>query len=96
MLQKNEVILVMSVAALAYGIIPQATAPHTPADLAVSVPTQSRCDIKGNVSYTSGKRIYHVPGQEDYESTRISEARGERWFCSEAEAEAAGWRKASR
>ena len=34
--------------------------------------------IKGNIS-SSGERIYHAP---------------ERWFCTEQEAIAAGWRKA--
>ncbi|MYG26981.1 MAG: thermonuclease family protein [Boseongicola sp. SB0677_bin_26] len=53
------------------------------------------CAIKGNVS-SSGERIYHVPGQSRYDATRISEAKGERWFCSEAEARAAGWRRARR
>ena len=52
------------------------------------------CAIKGNIS--SGGRIYHVPGQENYAVTRISTAKGERWFCSEAEARAAGWRAARR
>jgi len=50
------------------------------------------CNIKGNVS-TQGERIYHVPGQRYYDQTRISAAHGERWFCSEAEARAAGWRR---
>jgi endonuclease YncB( thermonuclease family) len=54
----------------------------------------SNCTIKGNVSLSSGERIYHVPGQEFYSKTRISPTKGERWFCSEAEARAAGWRKA--
>ena len=53
------------------------------------------CCIKGNVS-CSGERIYHVPGQEHYERTRISEGQGERWFCTESEARAAGWRRAKR
>jgi hypothetical protein len=57
---------------------------------------ESDCDIKGNVSYNKGQRIYHMPGQEDYDETRISPNRGERWFCSEAEARAAGWKKATR
>jgi endonuclease YncB( thermonuclease family) len=48
------------------------------------------CRIKGNIS-RKGRRIYHLPGQQDYEKTRITESRGERWFCSEAEAQAAGW-----
>lgn len=50
------------------------------------------CRIKGNI--TANGRIYHLPGQEFYDKTRISAARGERWFCREAEARAAGWRKA--
>ena len=54
----------------------------------------SGCAIKGNVSINSGERIYHVPGQEFYDETRISFRHGERWFCSEAEARQAGWRKA--
>ena len=55
-----------------------------------------RCNIKGNVSYNRGRRIYHMPGDRDYARTRISRSRGERWFCSEAEARAAGWRRAGR
>jgi endonuclease YncB( thermonuclease family) len=50
------------------------------------------CTIKGNIS-SNGNRIYHVPGQRFYAETRISTAKGERWFCSEAEARAAGWRR---
>lgn len=54
------------------------------------------CNIKGNISINSGTRIFHVPGQYDYDSTRIRTDYGERWFCSEADAQSAGWRKASR
>ena len=50
------------------------------------------CVIKGNIS-RSGERIYHLPFQDHYDRTRISEEAGERWFCSEAEALAAGWRR---
>ncbi len=53
------------------------------------------CAIKGNIS-AKGARIYHSPGQRDYNKTRISKTKGERWFCSVAEAEAAGWRAARR
>lgn len=52
----------------------------------------SGCVIKGNIS-SSGEKIYHSPGQRYYEKTKIEEATGERWFCSELEAESAGWRK---
>lgn len=52
------------------------------------------CAIKGNVS--ANGRIYHAPGQEHHERTRIDVSDGERWFCSPEEAEAAGWRPARR
>ena len=48
------------------------------------------CAIKGNIS--DNGRVYHVPGSRSYGRTRIDLARGERWFCTIAEAEAAGWR----
>ena len=51
------------------------------------------CRIKGNIN-DRGVKIYHLPGSEHYADTRIDTARGERWFCSEAEAQAAGWRRA--
>lgn len=53
------------------------------------------CAIKGNIS-SGGERIYHVPGGEYYSRTKISPSKGERWFCSEAEARAAGWRRSKR
>jgi endonuclease YncB( thermonuclease family) len=49
------------------------------------------CDIKGNIS-SNGNRIYHLSGTTWYSRTKINEAKGERWFCSEEEARAAGWR----
>jgi endonuclease YncB( thermonuclease family) len=48
--------------------------------------------IKGNISKPSGERIYHVPGSSSYDETRIDEADGERWFCTEDDARRAGWR----
>ena len=62
----------------------------------VAARDRGTCNIKGNISHNSGKRIYHMPGDRDYERTRISTSRGERYFCSEAEARAAGWRRAGR
>lgn len=53
------------------------------------------CVIKGNIN-GRGDRIYHRPGDESYEQTRIDTSRGERWFCSAAQAEQAGWRAARR
>lgn len=56
----------------------------------------SDCNIKGNISIDTGERIYHVPGQMFYDQTKIRSEYGERWFCSEADARAAGWRKSRR
>ena len=53
------------------------------------------CRIKGNLS-RKGTRIYHVPGGQYYDRTRIDTTRGERWFCSEAAARNAGWRRSRR
>jgi endonuclease YncB( thermonuclease family) len=49
------------------------------------------CYIKGNVN-ARGDKIYHTPGSASYEETVIDEGRDERWFCTETEARAAGWR----
>jgi len=52
------------------------------------------CSIKGNVSPNTGERIYHAPGQSYYAETRVKLFSNERWFCTEAEAVAAGFRRA--
>ena len=49
--------------------------------------------IKGNISQSTGEKIYHVPGGDFYDKTVIDEGAGERWFCTEQEAVAAGWRR---
>ena len=61
--------------------------------IAVQETPKSDCGIKGNIS-TAGEKIYHLPGCGSYAKTQIDEKRGERWFCSEKEAQEAGWRKA--
>ena len=40
----------------------------------------------------SGERVYHTSDSPWYERTEIDTEAGERWFCTEREAEAAGWR----
>jgi hypothetical protein len=55
----------------------------------------AECVIKGNVN-RKGERIYHLPGQLNYAQINMTKGLGERWFCTEAEADAAGWRKAVR
>lgn len=55
------------------------------------LPPDPACAIKGNIN-GAGDRIYHLPGASGYEETVIRVEQGERWFCTEEEAIAAGWR----
>ena len=69
----------------------QASQP-VPAPSKAGLPTTpGECLIKGNIS-SKGERIYHVPRGRWYGHTKIDTGKGERWFCTEAEARAAGWR----
>ena len=72
---------------------PTAMRPAATAAPAAPVKPSGSCVIKGNIS-SSGEKIYHVPGGGSYDVTVITASKGERWFCSEQAAEAAGWRKA--
>lgn len=68
------------------------------AQLASAVPADApnpKCLIKGNIS-AKGEKIYHLPGGAMYAKTDVKPARGERWFCTPQEAEAAGWRASKR
>jgi micrococcal nuclease len=56
--------------------------------------TSTGCTIKGNISTKNDEKIYHVVGCGSYNKTVIDESKGERWFCTEQEAQDAGWRKA--
>lgn len=56
-------------------------------------PPVAGCTIKGNVN-RQGDRIYFLPGNSAYWKVKMDKGTGERWFCSEQEAVAAGWRKA--
>lgn len=58
-------------------------------------PLPEPCLIAGNIN-KHGVRIYHLPGMAHYNQVVINPQRGERWFCSVEEAEAAGWRPAQR
>lgn len=48
------------------------------------------CAIKGNV--TENGHIYHMPWSPWYGKVKVEPAKGEQWFCSEAEAQSAGFR----
>ena len=51
----------------------------------------TKCDIKGNIS-KNGNKIYHTPQDKSYSYVEINTGSGEKWFCSETEAQLAGWR----
>jgi micrococcal nuclease len=51
--------------------------------------------IKGNVEARTGERIYHVPGGFYYSTIAVEESSGDRWFCTEQDAVAAGWKKST-
>jgi hypothetical protein len=67
---------------------------HTPRQVAVkpsrhaSARSNGNCNIKGNRN-RKGQWIYHLPGMPYYDQTRAEEM-----FCTEAEAQAAGYRRA--
>lgn len=52
------------------------------------------CPIKGQVS--AGGKTYVLPWSPDYPRIPVRTAKGERWFCSEQEAQTAGWKPAER
>lgn len=52
------------------------------------------CPIKGQV--VGGDRVYVLPWSSQYERVRVQHKSGGRWFCSEQEARAAGWRSNER
>lgn len=51
------------------------------------------CQIKGNLDRLD-KRWYHLPSFRHYETTEINLEHGDRWFCTEEDAQAAGFEKA--
>ena len=49
--------------------------------------------IKGNVDSRTKERTYHVPGGFFFSTTEVTESEGDRLFCTEEEASAAGFKK---
>ncbi|PZO41928.1 MAG: DNA-binding protein [Pseudanabaena frigida] len=64
--------------------------------ISVAINSVRGCNIKGNISASTGIKLYHLPNMEDYATTNIDASKGEKWFCSESEAIANGWSKAPR
>jgi len=56
-------------------------------------PPDPNCIIKGNISIKG--RIYFMPDSALYEQVKINLGRGEKYFCTEGEAQDAGFRKSA-
>jgi micrococcal nuclease len=56
-----------------------------------SQPADPSCDIKGNISEKAYGKNYFLPGCPNYNRVKIDTRKGEAFFCSEAEAKAAGF-----
>lgn len=54
-------------------------------------PEKKGCDIKGN--NRRGEKLYSFPGCSTYVNTSVDKDLGDEWFCDEAEAEKAGYKK---
>lgn len=52
------------------------------------------CKIKANIDEDTLKKAYHLPDCRDYDRVKIDRDRAEKFFCSEKEAQAAGFAKA--
>jgi hypothetical protein len=74
-------------------VAPPANSPQEPSKRGQLTYQAPGCNIKGNVAFDNGERIYHVPGGKYYNSTVIDARYGERWFCNEQDAVNNGWRK---
>lgn len=59
-----------------------------------SDPFSTECVIKGNVNKRYEKD-YFLPGCPNYKRVKIDPRKDEAWFCTEAEAVAAGWQKSA-
>lgn len=82
--------LLLAIAATSFGVV--YTASFKASALFATAAAGPTCLIKGNIN-AAGEHIYHLPGQRYYAATRIDPLRGERWFCSETDAAAAGFRR---
>ena len=69
-------------------------AEETPTGEEDSDPFSKECVIKGNItkSYT---KDYFLPGCPNYKRVKIDTRKGEQYFCSEEEAQEAGWERSA-
>lgn len=58
-------------------------------------PKSKTCIIKGNWVLGTTQKTYHFPGCSSYATTKIELYKGDQWFCTEKEAQKAGFIKGS-
>ena len=58
-------------------------------------PPNAKCIIKGNIERNTHVKRYLYPGCSEYARTIVEKDLGEQWFCSENEANAKGYAKAT-
>lgn len=59
----------------------------------ITNPNSKTCNIKANV-WSKNILVYHLPGCKSYKTTDIQLHHGDKWFCTEEEAQKAGFKKA--
>lgn len=59
------------------------------------VPPNPECDIKGNNDLDRNENLYLMPSCPYYHTVIIRRFEGDRWFCSESEAQKAGFKLSS-
>lgn len=67
--------------------------PQEAAGQTATTATKQCDDVKGNISQSSGEKIYHTKDSPFYKDTQIDERYGEKMFCTEQEAINAGFKK---
>lgn len=58
-------------------------------------PSDPNCIIKGNISEKGYGKTYLIPGCDNYSRVKVDVKKGEKYFCTEAEALDEGFRKAT-
>ena len=59
----------------------------------VANPNNPNCIIKGNIASRNGEKIYYLPNCSNYNQVIVEKNKGESWFCTEREAQDAGYTK---
>jgi len=59
-------------------------------------PDNPKCNIKGNIDKSTNTHIYYILGCVQYNTAVVEKDIGESWFCTEKEAQAAGYIKSFR